>query len=169
MNAPASAAPAVLAAHGLSARLPAPWEGRIYVREHRADGPHPRSYGSVEEIRNPVLHAANFPLPAHRGDFGTGAVERMTGANAFLALVEYDSAEVANALFEARGMPRLALHDFAANALQRRLPGQLGCQRFFNAAQRAFCLYVVLGSRAHAASLVGQVNAVIDGIAAEAR
>lgn len=160
----ARAASAVVTAHGLSVRLPVPWEGRVYLREYRDDPRHPSAYGSPAEVRNPVVHAANFALPPHRGDFGTGAVEVMSAANAFLALVEYDRAEAGRPLFAARGVPRLTVRDFAPNALQRRLPGQLGCQRFFTAAGRAFCAYAVLGSRSHAAALTAQLNDVLAGV-----
>jgi hypothetical protein len=54
--------------------------------------------------------------------------------------------------------------DFAANALQRRLPGQLGCQRFFTERGRPFCLYVVLGSRRHANALLREVCTVLDRV-----
>lgn len=150
-----------LAAHGLRVVLADRWEGRLYLRDLRTDGPHPVAYGHPGESFNPVLHLANFALPPGRGDFGTGAVEAMGPDNAFLALLEYDRAEAGRPLFSACGVPRLAVRDFAGNALQRKLPGQLGCQRFFTTHGRAFCLYVVLGSRRAAAPLVRQINDVL--------
>lgn len=157
-------APVPLTGHGLRVLLPPRWEARLYLREWREDGPHPAAYGHPEESRNPVLHVANFPLPPGRGDFGTGAVEVMGAEHAFLALLEYDRAEAGRPLFAARGLPRLAARDFASNALQRRLPGQLGCQRFFTVRGRAFCLYAVLGSRQHASRLVREIDGVLAGI-----
>jgi hypothetical protein len=56
------------------------------------------------------------------------------------------------------------VRDFAPNALQRRLPGQLGCQRFFTDRGRPFCLYVVLGSRGQAATLVDEVHTALHGL-----
>jgi hypothetical protein len=138
---------AVLAAHGLSVALPSRWEGRLYLRE--------------EESANPVLHMSNFALPPSRGDFGTGAVELMGEQHVFVALFEYGAEEADRPLFAAPGFPRLTVRDFAANQLQRKLPGQLGCQRFFTDRGRAFCLYVVLGSRRHAAALVQEVHEAI--------
>jgi hypothetical protein len=151
-----------LAGHGLRVALPPRWEARVY----RRDDPEAVAFG---ESANPVLHLANFALPPGRGDFGTGAVERMGPTHAFVSLLEYDADEAGQALFATRGRPRLHVRDFAPNALQRRLPGQLGCQRFFTDGGRPFCLYVVLGSREHAAQLVDEVNALLDGLAVEER
>jgi hypothetical protein len=157
-----------VAAHGLRARLPARWEARLYLRA-RPDEPawrsvHPDAYGSTEESRNPVLHLANFALPPDRGDFGSGAVELMGADHAFVAVLEYDREEADRALFTARGLGRPALGEFAPNALQRRLPGQLGWQRFCTEHGRPFCVYAVLGSRRHAARLVDEVGEVLDGV-----
>jgi hypothetical protein len=157
-----SAAVTPLAAHGISVGLPQRWEGRLYLRSTEpAGGAHPAAFGWPEEQANPVLHAANFALPAGRGDFGTGAVELMGEQHVFVSLFEYGPEEAGRPLFAARGFPRLTVADFAPNALQRRLPGQLGCQRFFTEQGRAFCLYVVLGSRRHAVSLVQEVHEVL--------
>jgi hypothetical protein len=145
----------IVAAHGLRIALPRRWEARLYRRDRvLEDG----------ESVNPVLHAANFALPPGRGDFGSGAVEAMRPPNAFLALLEYDPSEAGHTLFAARGVPRPALADFAPTALQRKLPGQLGCQRFFTESERAFCLYVVLGSWKHAKQLVDEVCTVLDNL-----
>lgn len=159
-----------IAAHGLRIALPDRWEARLYLRD-RPSGvaseqtfrwSHPAAYGWHGESTNPVLHLANFALPPGRGDFGTGAVERMGAAHVFVSLFEYDTDEAGRPLYAAAGLPRPALHEFAPNALQRRLPGQLGCQKFFTQNGRAFCLYIVLGSRRHAAALVAEVHSVLD-------
>ena len=148
---------AMIAAHGLRLTLPDRWEARLYRRVDADDQ-------WADESVNPVLHVANFALPPKRGDFGTGAVEIMRAHHAFMSLVEYDPDEAGAALFAPRGVPRPELSDFAANALQRRLVGQLGCQRFFSERGRPFCLYVVLGSRRHAEPLLAEVHAVLDGL-----
>lgn len=163
---------AVVAAHGLRVALPARWEARLYLRDTPdaavpdagARLVHPAAYGHPGESMNPVLHLANFALPPGRGDFGTGAVERMGPAHAFVSLLEFDAEEAGRPLFAAQGLPRPGVREFAPNALQRRLAGQLGVQRFFTEAGRAFCLYVVLGSRQHAAALVDEVHTVIDNL-----
>jgi hypothetical protein len=151
---------ATVVAHGLSVTPPGRWEARLFLRD---------AMTSDGESVNPVLHLGNFALPPGRGDFGSGAVDVMGPGNAFVALLEYDRAEAGTALFAMRGMPRPALRDFAANALQRPLRGQLGSQQFFTEHDRAFCLYVVLGSQQRAASLLGEVHAVLDRITVAAR
>jgi hypothetical protein len=148
---------ATIAAHGLRVTLPERWEGRLYLRDRVADT-------ETGESINPVLHLANFALPPARGDFGSGAVEVMSAAHVFVALLEYDPADADGPLFAANGLPRPSMRDFASNALQRTLPGQLGCQKFFTEHGRAFCLYVVLGSRQHAARLLDEVHSVLDSV-----
>lgn len=117
----------------------------------------------------PVAHFGNFALPPGRGDFGSGAVEVMRAGQVFVALLEYDPADAGSPLFAARGIPRLRIADFAPNALQRRLPGQLGVQRFFTENGRAFCLYVVLGSARNAAPLIDEVHALLETVVVDAR
>lgn len=168
---------ATVAAHGLRVQLPARFEARLYLRDREEaaaratfGGPlHPSAFGDPEEIMNPVLHLANFALPPGRGDFGTGAVERMGPAHVFASLLEYDAVEAGRPLFAARGLPRPQVADFAPNALQRRLAGQLGVQRFFTEQGRAFCLYAVLGSRQHAAALVAQLHEALDNVQIDRR
>jgi hypothetical protein len=154
-----------IAAYGLRVELPRTWEGRVYRRVGplRHSG-HPEAYGHPDASVNPVLHLANFALPPARGDFGTGAVERMGPAHVFICLLEYDREEAGRPLFASVGVPRPQLGDFAASALQRLVPGQLGCQRFFTEHGRPLCLYVVLGSRRHAAELVAEADAVLAGL-----
>lgn len=132
----------------------------MYLRTRETASPHPAAFGHPGESFNPVVHLATFPLRPGRGDFGTGAVEAMGPQDAFVSLLEYDCDEAHRPLFAATGMPRLVHREFAGNALQRRLPGQLGCQRFFTARGRPFCVYAVLGSR-RAAFLVHDINVVL--------
>ena len=168
---------ATVAAHGLRVELPPRFEARLYLREHEeaaarvavGETLHPSAFGDPDESVNPVLHLANFALPPGRGDFGTGAVERMGPAHVFAALCEYDPVEAGRPLFAARGLPRPSVGDFAPNALQRRLAGQLGVQRFFTEQDRAFCLYAVLGSRLHAAALVADLHRALDNVRIERR
>jgi hypothetical protein len=141
-----------IAAHGLRAALPPRWEARLFLRD-----------AVVEEGASvhPVMHFGNFALPPGRGDFGSGAVEAMRAGQVFVALLEYDLADAGTPLFAARGIPQLTISDFAPNALQRRLPGQLGVQRFFTENGRAFCLYVVLGAAHDAQHLLDEVHALL--------
>lgn len=145
----------VVAAHGLRVHVPPRWEARLFLRD---------GLGEPDESMSPVLHLGNFALPPGRGDYGSGAVEVMRAKHAFVALLEFGAAEAGTNLFASRGMPRPRVSDFAPNALQRALPGQLGGQWFFTEHARAFCLYVVLGSHTHVAALVREVQLVLDRV-----
>lgn len=156
-----------LAGHGLAVGLPARWEGRIYRRVVTQDGAEPgrpHALGWPGELSHPVLHLANFALPASRGDFGTGAVERMGAEHMFVALLEYGADCLGTALYAPVGLPRLQPGQFNPNGMQRRVAGQAGFQHFFTEANRAFCLYVVIGSHRQAVPLTKQVNAVLEQI-----
>jgi hypothetical protein len=148
-----------VAAHGLRVTLPPRWEARLFLRAASAP----------DESMCPVLHLGNFALPPGRGDYGSGAVELMRAGQVFAALLEFGAAEAGTELFEARGMPHPRMIDFAPNALQRALPGQLGSQSFFTEHGRPFCLYVVLGSSAHATGLIRELHGVLDTITVRPR
>jgi hypothetical protein len=152
--------PLRISAHGLALAVPPGWEGRIR-RQEVPGGAVARDQAQFRA--HAVLHLADFPLPAERGDFGSGAVETMQSDHAFIALIEYHSSSAGTALFgSALGMPReLSTHDFSPRQLQRTIAGQAGTQRFFVEGNRAFCLYVVLGSMADRARAVPKVNAVL--------
>jgi hypothetical protein len=141
-----------VAAHRLAVDTPHGWDARIYRRTQTDAG----------EQSFPVMHAANFALPAIRGDFGSGAVDRMRRDNVLVALLEFDPPSVGTALFANRGVPRPRADEFHPTQLQRVLPGQSGGQWFFNTGDRAFCLYVVLGSHHRRARLVPHVHALLD-------
>jgi hypothetical protein len=117
----------------------------------------------------PVLHLASFPLPDHRDDFGGNVTSSMRAADVFVTLFEYGPESVGQRLFAARGVPRLRADMFAAQRLQRPLPGQVGCQLFFTEGGRAFCLYVVAGSRATLPRAIARVNAALDALRIERR
>jgi hypothetical protein len=147
-----------LAGFGLSARLPAGWEGRVYRRTV-----------APPETAHPVLHAATFALPPQRGDFGAGAVELMGPDDVFVALLEYHPDSASSALFASAGLPiPLDVARFGPTSLQRVIAGQCGAQWFFTAAGRACCLYVVLGSWAGRYPLVDRANQLVVSLAVEA-
>ena len=152
-----------ISAHGLALEVPSGWEGRIRRQQVPSSDP-------AQLRAHAVLHAADFPLPAERGDFGSGTVETMQSGHAFIALVEYHSSGAGTALFASgAGMPReLSDEDFSPRQLQRTIAGQAGTQRFFVEDGRAFCLYVVLGSMADRARVVARVNTVLPAITFEA-
>ncbi|MEO6989814.1 MAG: hypothetical protein ABI239_14345 [Aquihabitans sp.] len=157
-----------LQSHGIETDLPAGWEGRISVRssptllESRIGADQAGPVGNPGETAWPVAHLGNFPLPERRGDFGSGAVDVMTDQDVLVVLAEYGPECVGTALFAHRGIPtNLTPNMFGANALQRALPDQAGCQVFFTVANRAFCCYTVLGRQSNAARLLPQAQATL--------
>lgn len=100
---------------------------------------------STGEVSYPVLHAATIPLPAIRGDFGTGVVDLLGPNDAFVALVEYGDDVADVGLFEPQGLPKLAPSQFSPNRLQRAVRECSAAQHFFSAGGRAFCLFAVVG------------------------
>lgn len=140
-----------LTAHGLAVTLPAGWDGEIYRRDLE---------GEIGVVK-PVVHVANFGLPTGRGDFGSGAVERMGRRGVLLSILEYDDRSAGTPLF-ANPFPRaLTAREFATNTMQRAIPGQAGTQRFVTEAGRAFCVYAVIGSHALRKVLVPELNKVL--------
>jgi hypothetical protein len=171
-----------LSGHGLSVGLLPQWEARIYRRVVGAQPAATQPVGSAAtqpvatrsaqpygtgwpgEITFPIMHLANFPLPAARGDYGTGAVERMGAQHIFVALLEFGPDCLGTALYAPVGLPRLTPGRFDPNGMQRRVAGQAGCQHFFTEANRPFCLYVVIGSHRQAVPLTSRVNAILEQI-----
>ncbi len=148
-----------LKSHGIDVDVPRGWDGEIYRRPQ----PFTTQAGSTSETK-PVVHLANFPLPAERGDFGSNAVEMMSADHVLVVLFEYGSGSVGSTLFSTVGLPEVAPEDFAPHTLQRPLPGQSGAQYFFTVSARAFCLYVVLGSHARRFQLVPEVNQILSTV-----
>lgn len=154
-----------LAGGGVTITLPAGWEGRIFTRD---PDPIPRELrpdaATTTTTTGVVAHLANFALPDEMGDFGSGAVDLMTGPDLLVVLFEYGAESVGTALFAAQGLPNLTADDFSPYALRKLLDGQSGVQRFFTLDGRAFCLYVVLGSHLRRVRTTPVVNAVIRSI-----
>jgi hypothetical protein len=122
----------VLEAHGLRVELPRGWSGRVFKRP--AGGA--------------TLHAGDFELPLEDGEFGDRSTELMPAGGSFLAVTEYRPGaglKPGEGLFAARRIPRtLDPTAFSAAGLAHPRAGQAGTQHFFTAAERPFCLYVVL-------------------------
>jgi len=118
-----------LRAHGLAVGPPSGWDARISKRppEH------------AQATTNPVLHAANFPLPAERGDFGGGVTPGMGPSDVLIVLFEYDREAASTALFRQQGRPQPRPEHFNPRQLQRTIAGQAGVQYFFQENGRAFC------------------------------
>jgi hypothetical protein len=143
-----------LAAHGIGIQVPNGWEGRILRRS---------TVHSAERSRA-VVHVASFPMPEERGDFGVGVTELMRSGDAFVTLFEYGPESLDTPLFASEGVPRLTVDLFTSRRLQRTLPGQVGCQLFFTANRRPFCLYVVVSGRLHLRSVIPQMNRMLQAL-----
>ena len=141
---------ASIGAHGIGARLPDGFEGRIFVR--------PAAVGTTY----PVAQFATFPLPDDIGDFGGGAVNLMAPDDIFATLFEYGPESVGTALFARQGRPSaFSPGDFSPIVLRRGLVGQSGTQWFFTEAGRPFSFYAVLGNHALRGQLVPRVNTLL--------
>ena len=144
---------ATIRAHGITARLPVGFEGRIFVR--------PPTVG----VTYPVAQFATFAIPDNIGDFGSGAVTLMGPYDVFATLFEYGPESVGTALFARQGLPAaLGPGDFSPSVLRRGLPGQSGTQWFFTEAGRPFSFYAVLGSHVLRRLLVPRVNALLGSL-----
>jgi len=140
-----------VSALGVQVDLPTGWDARIYRRQ-----------ATGAATTHAILHAASFPLPLERGDYGSGAVEIMGADDVLVLLLEQHPGSAGTPLYAAEGVPGpFAAGDFSRDGLQRALPGQAGAQRFFSVNGRAWTLYVVLGSYAGRDRLVPIVNDVV--------
>ena len=148
-----------LSTDGLTLVLPSGWEVRL-----RRQAP-----SGQDATRNLLLHAATVPLPAERGDFGSGVWELLGPDDVFVSLLEYDAEDAGTALFAAQGWPVVRPADFSPAAMQRQVPGRSGAQWFFSVADRPFCLYAVLGSHARRAAGAATVTRLLAQLAVEAR
>ena len=144
---------ATIGAHGITARLPQGFEGRIFVR--------PASVG----VTYPVGQFATFPIPDDIGDFGSGAVTLMGPTDVFSTLFEYGPESLGTALFAQQGRPdALSESDFSPVTLRRGIPGQSGTQWFFTESDRPFSFYAVLGSHVLRSTLVPRVNGLLSSL-----
>jgi hypothetical protein len=141
-----------LAAHGIALELPTGWDGRIWTRPGGG----------------PVAHAANIALPPADGDFATRATETLPADGVVVVLVDYGPGDAGTALFAAPAPARVDPAELSPATLLRGRPGQRGLQRFFTASGRAMCLYVVVGSAAHASDLAAGVTRVLGTLRVDA-
>lgn len=144
---------------GVVVDLPVGWEARA-----RTQPPSRPGAGG-----NLLLHAATVPLPAARGDFGSGVVETLGPDDVFVSLFEYDPEDAGKALFSAAGLPAPAPSDFSTAVLQRTQLNHSGAQFFFTASRRPFCLHVVLGSHSRRAAGAARAAALLSGTAIAGR
>lgn len=148
-----------LSSRGIGVDVPQGWDGEIYKRSVGL-----KALGGEAEHTGAVMHLGNFPLPAERGDYGSGAVEIMKSDSILIVLFEFGQESASKALFSSPGLPQVRSEDFAPHQMQRPIQGQSGAQYFFNEGGRAFCLYVALGSHARRRELVPEVNQILSTV-----
>lgn len=145
-----------ISAYGISVEVPRGWDGAVYRRSAAASGSLRVAADGGET--HPIVHLASFPLPAQRGDYGSGAVERMRPEDVLVCLLEIEASAGSTPQFTAQGVPRFRVSDFDPAAMQRTVQGMCGAQSFFTEAGRAFGAYVVLGSWRGRGALVSRAN-----------
>jgi hypothetical protein len=140
--------------YGLSVEGPPGWEARISRREPQAP----------EEVTHPVLHGCTRPLPAVRGDFGSGVVEHLGTDDVFVSLIEFGTEVADQGLFAPQGCPTLAPSQFSPDRIQRSLPRITAAQHFFSEGGRAFCLFVVLGAHSRRMALAPRAERFVTSL-----
>lgn len=156
----------LLSSVGIEVDLPAGWDGQVRPASSASQGAVSAAAAADSGV---VLHAASFPLPSSRGDYGSGAVELMGGSDVFVCLLEHEPELVDSPLFAPTRVPRLTPELFSPQSMQRAMPGMAGCQQFFQMSGRPLCLYVVVGSWVTRGPLVRLADRVTSSIRAAPR
>jgi hypothetical protein len=156
-------------AYGISVDVPGGWDGRIFRRQQhgdmRASAEVPGPAAPQGEVTLPVVQVATVPLPADIADYGSDVVGDLGATDALIVLKEFDAGSVTQALFALEGLPRSLDPDaFSQGTLQRSIEGQAGVQVFFHESNRAFCIYVVVGSYLQRSKVVPAINRVLASI-----
>jgi hypothetical protein len=140
--------------YGLSVEGVDGWEARISRREPEAP----------EEVTHAVLHGCTRPLPAQRGDFGSGVVEHLGADDVFVSVVEFGAEVADEGLFAPQGRPVLRPSQFSPDRIQRSLPGITAAQHFYSEGGRAFCLFVVLGAHSRRMALAPRAERFVTSL-----
>jgi hypothetical protein len=140
--------------YGLHLAVPSGWEARIYRRAPEERG----------ELSFPVLHLGTVPLPAVRGDYGGGVVERLGSEDVFVSMLEFGAGVADEGLFAHRGIPALRPSQFGPGRLPHVQADVSAVQHFFSDAGRAFCLYVVVGSHGRRMVTVPRAQQALRGL-----
>lgn len=135
--------------------VPTGWEAR---------GVSPPTHGREPDgsVAYPYVHLASVPMGPSRAPYGGGVVEHLGDLDGFVAILEFAPTSASSPLFSEHEVPRrLGATELSSACLQRTIKGQLGWQRFFRSHGRAFCCYVVLGSRRAIPTRMADVNRVL--------
>jgi hypothetical protein len=113
---------------------------------------------------------ANFQLPPGLADYGDELYTLLGPADVFVAVIDFGPLAPDQQLFTYKGMPvPLGTDDFNEDAAVRGLQGGTASQQFFQANERGYCLYVVIGSHAERGDVLTEVNDVLASIGFEPR
>ncbi|GAA4348479.1 hypothetical protein GCM10023145_08910 [Angustibacter luteus] len=145
--------------YGLTVPAEHGWETRVFRREPLG----------ADEVTHPVLHACTRPLPAVRGDFGSGVIDLLGADDVFVSLIDYGTEVADQGLFARQGRPALRPSQFATNRLARSYPGVSAAQHFFSEGGRAFCLFVVLGAHSRRMATVPRAQAMVRSVRVASR
>lgn len=151
----------------VAVEVPRGWDAEIY--QPAVERPLPEPDGSPGEALDPgsapiILHAANFPLPPVRSDFGHDLIGQMSLMQLFVALIEYGPDDAGKVLFAHEGVPDLDVDDLSPGAIMSTSSGQAAVQRFFHVGDRAFSLYVAVGSHRLRSRIVPAVKDFLETI-----
>ncbi|MPY94115.1 MAG: hypothetical protein GEV08_13940 [Acidimicrobiia bacterium] len=165
---------------GVEIEVPRGWDGGVHLRVAPVVPPvaevlgagalaggdlAPAEAATGDSAALVTVHAATFPLPPVRGDYGSGAVETMGAEDVFVSLLEFGASSTGSALFSQAGLVLpLDPEAFTTQQLQRPQRGQGGLQVFFTEAGRSFCAYVVIGSWAQRHRLVPLASELLAGL-----
>lgn len=163
MSAPARARP--IERRGVRVQAPAGCEARMRTRRPEAAEVATAGVAAAAAEDRLVLHVSTRGLPAHRGDFGGGVVERLGPDDVFVAVLELEPDQAGSPLVKRQGLPRsIAPGRYQPATMQRTIHGQAGTQVFFSQGGRAFCLYVAIGSHARRVELARKVDRILQSI-----
>ena len=116
-------------------------------------------------IEPAVLHMANFQLPAELADYGDEIYTALGPADVFISVIDFGPLAPDQQLFNHKGMPLpVTPEDFSEDAAVRGLQGGTASQQFFQANERGYCLYIVIGSHRERADVLLELNAVLTSI-----
>jgi hypothetical protein len=130
-----------IARYGVSMTVPAKWHGRIYERP-----------GGL-----PILHAANFRLPANDDDFATKGTLRMGSEGILIVLLE---SRTKNGFKYARLPIRIQRSDFLSR-FKGIPPSHAFALRRFTTRSRRFSLWVQFGQRRPSNAMMSRANIVL--------
>lgn len=130
--------PATIEGHGIRARPPDGWSGRLFRRS-----PEP------PDVYPPHIHAGNFAIPVDDSGFGARLTGEVKPGRLSFVYVEYATDDVlrpGEGLYEQWGLPpEITVDDFNAETLLVMRDGHLGMQAFFTVSDtRLGVLYLVL-------------------------